>query len=128
MKSKDDLSDNKEIQKVIERFFQGVRDLDAKLISSVFHPQSNSFSLTSRGICIEPAETWSNIIQNAKTDENHLFRERFSSNILKIDIAGTAASVKVEWIFESVKIIDFYNLIKTEGKWYIVNRVYHTFH
>lgn len=119
--------DKAAIEGLIERFAEGIRTLDADLISSVFHPEASSFSLTSRGICIEPAGAWPKIIEQATADDSHLFREDFSVRSLMIDIAGTAASAKVEWQFESARIIDFYCLIKTDSGWLIANQVYHTF-
>jgi hypothetical protein len=120
--------EKKEIESVIEQFFDGIRKLDVELISEVFHPQSSSFSITPRGVCIEPFESWPRIIKQAKDDSAHLFHERFSLKILRTDITGSAASAKVEWTFESTRIVDYYNLLKIEGKWLIVNQVYHTIH
>jgi hypothetical protein len=115
------------IQKMIERFAEVIRTLDADLVSSVFHPQASSFSLTSRGICIEPAKAWPEIIRKANADSAHLFRERFSVRTVNIDVDGSVASAKVEWKFESARIVDFYNLLKTDRGWLIINQVYHTY-
>ena len=128
--SEDEITTKQEdraIRLAVKQFFEGIRSLDAELISAIFHPHSSSFSVTPRGICIEPAETWPRIIEQAKADSAHLFRERFSVRILGTDIVGTVATAKVEWTFESARIVDFYNLLKTEGMWLIVNQVYHTF-
>jgi len=129
-RSKSDITtsrDEKAIQKIIERFAEGIRTLDANLVSSIFHPEALSFSVTARGICIEPFGAWPEIMRQAGVDNTHIFRERFSTRILKIDIAGTAAIAKVEWKFERARIIDFYNLLKTDDGWLITNQVYHTY-
>jgi len=118
---------NRAIGLMVEQFSEGIRSLDAEMISAIFHPHSSSFSVTPRGICIEPAEAWPRIIEQAKADSTHLFRERFSVRILGADIVGTVATAKVEWTFESARIVDFYNMLKIEGKWLIVNQVYRTF-
>ena len=130
-RSDDEIADELEeraVRLTIERFVQGIRNLDAGLIASVFHPGADSLSITPRGICIEPAEAWPRIIQQARADSGHMFRGDFSVQILNIEVVGTVAAAKVEWIFESARIVDFYNMLKTEGKWLIVNQVYHTFH
>jgi len=115
------------IKLLIERFSSGIRELDHKIISSVFHQKSNSFSLTSRGVCFEPYEAWTKIIKSAKSNDAHIFKENFSINIIKIDVIKTIASAKVEWNFENTRIVDLYNLIKEDDDWVIVNQVYHTF-
>lgn len=119
--------DEQAIGKVIDMFARGIRGLDADLVCSVFHPEANSFSVTPRGICIEPCDAWPKIIQQATTDKAHLFREQFSVEILSVEIVGTVAAAKVRWEFESAGIIDFYNLLKTDSGWLITNQVYHTF-
>jgi len=119
--------DDTAIRNIIDRFAEGIRTLNVDFVSSAFHPQALSFSITSRGVCIEPTEAWPEILGMARADSNHIFQEKFSVRTLNIDIAGTAAIAKVEWIFESSRIIDFYNLLKTESGWLITNQVYHTF-
>lgn len=119
-------ADRETIVKTIEQFFDGIRHLDAELINAIFHPRANSFSLTPRGVCVEPAEAWPDIINQARNDPEHLFHEPFSGRILDTDVVGTVATAKVEWIFKSATIVDFYNLLKVEGNWLIVNQVYHT--
>lgn len=119
--------DDQAIRKLISRFVKGIRTLDADLVSSIFHPRALSFSPTSRGVCIEPVETWPETLRIAREDSNHVFREEFSVETLAIDIAGAVAIAKVEWTFESCRIVDFYNLLKMEGGWLIANQVYNTF-
>jgi hypothetical protein len=114
------------VEGTIHDFVRGIRDLDAGIIGRVFHPHANSFSLTPRGVCIEPADRWPEIIRQAKADEGHLFQEKFSAEILAVDVDSTAACAKVEWTFSSARIVDFYNLLKVDGRWLIVNQVYCT--
>ncbi|UCE25196.1 MAG: nuclear transport factor 2 family protein [Candidatus Zixiibacteriota bacterium] len=115
------------IVKTIEQFFDGIRRLDADSITAIFHPRADSFSLTPRGVCIEPAQVWRDIINQVRDNPEHLFHESFSGRILDIDVVGTVGTAKVEWIFKSARIVDFYNLLKVDGNWLIVNQVYHTF-
>jgi len=123
----DNIKAKKAIRLTIDRFIKGIRELDSELILSAFHPLANSYSMTPNGLCIEPAKAWPKIIRQAKSDKNHLFQQTFSAKILKIEIVRTVAAARVEWTFKNTKIIDFYNMLKTEREWLIVNQVYHTF-
>lgn len=118
--------DEQAIRELIDQFSRGIRSLDADLVSSVFHPEASSFSLTPRGMCIEPFDAWPKIIEQAAADRAHLFREHFTVRVLSVEVIGTVAAAKVEWEFESAKIIDFYNFIRTDSGWLITNQVYHT--
>ena len=48
--------------------------------------------------------------------------------IARIDVAATVANARVD--SENVaglRFTDFFNLVKIDGKWIIVNKVYHTY-
>ena len=47
--------------------------------------------------------------------------------IARIDIVGTAASARVDTDnISGFHFTDFFNLLKVEGKWTIVSKIYHT--
>ncbi|MDH4609005.1 nuclear transport factor 2 family protein [Pseudomonas sp. BN102] len=47
--------------------------------------------------------------------------------IVRIDIVGTAASARVDTDnISGFRFTDFFNLLKVEGKWTIVSKIYHT--
>ena len=49
------------------------------------------------------------------------------SVIARIDIVGTAASARVDTDnISGFRFTDFFNLLKVEGKWTIVSKIYHT--
>ena len=120
------MAETEAVKSTIHEFIRGIRELDADMIGRAFHPQANSFSVTPRGVCIEPVDRWPEIIRQAHADAGHLFREEFTIRILAVDIDGTAASAKVEWTFRTARIVDFYNLLKADGRWLIVSQVYST--
>jgi len=120
------MQDKAAIQKVIDEFVEGIRSLNPDLVCSVFHPKAISFSITANGLCLETVDSWVDILDKAKTDDSHLFNEKFTVDTLDIDVLGTVARAMVEWTFQSCKIVDFYNLIRTETCWLITNQVYHT--
>jgi hypothetical protein len=119
--------DENAILQTIQQFIDGISNLDAEIIAATFHPEATSFSCTSRGVCVEPASTWHQMIDQARSDPNHLFRQECSTRILDIDVVDTAAAAKVEWIFGDTRVVDFYNLLRVDDRWYIVNQVYHLF-
>jgi hypothetical protein len=47
--------------------------------------------------------------------------------IVRIDIVGTAASARVDTdSISGFRFTDFFNLLKVDGKWIIVSKIYHT--
>jgi hypothetical protein len=52
-------------------------------------------------------------------------RSDHGARVLSIDFAGTAATAKLELDFGEFKFIDYMSLLKIEGRWWIVNKVFY---
>jgi hypothetical protein len=119
-----------EIQKTIQLFFVGFDNHDAELISKAFYSgKAEMFSIreSSGKINKTPINNWSKIFESVKSQPNNIWnKERSRKNIVYIDITGLAASAKVEYIFSAYKYTDYYNLLKIEGQWCIVNKTFDT--
>ncbi|MES2027076.1 MAG: nuclear transport factor 2 family protein [Pseudomonadota bacterium] len=47
--------------------------------------------------------------------------------IVRVDIVGTAASARIDTDnISGYRFTDFFNLLKVEGKWIVVSKIYHT--
>ncbi|MHA2043115.1 MAG: nuclear transport factor 2 family protein [Candidatus Thorarchaeota archaeon] len=44
-----------------------------------------------------------------------------------VDVTGKAASAKISIENQNVKYVDYFNLIRQDGKWWIVNKISHPF-
>ncbi len=51
-------------------------------------------------------------------------RSNHRTRIQSIDLEGTCAVVKVELDYGSFKFIDYLSLLKTDGEWRIVNKIF----
>lgn len=45
--------------------------------------------------------------------------------IAYMDIQGTAAQAKVELVYDTFRFIDFFNLLKINGEWKIVSKIFY---
>lgn len=120
--------DEGEIRHTLQYFFDGLDNLDADLIKQAFYPESQSFHITQEGSIGKMAVSeWDNSMQSVRANPDHpINKNKSRKNVLYIDVTGTAASAKVEWIFPDFMFTDYYNLLKINGRWYIVNKTYHT--
>jgi len=50
--------------------------------------------------------------------------EKGDLSITSVDITGDAASVKVVEVYDQSKYIDYLSLLKLNGEWKIVNKIY----
>ncbi len=83
--------------------------------------------MTPNGLMSISQPDWYAYLNSIKEDKYHPFNEqRFMKTIKIIDVTGTAASVKVEWESEKIKFTDYYNMLKVDEKWLIMNKIYST--
>lgn len=114
------------IQRTLQYFFDGLDNQDFATIMKAFHPDAMSWCVTKNGLSGGPVSSWEKGIEKSKTDPAHLFNEKSRKNIAFIDITDDAASVKVEWNFTPLMFTDYYNLLKLDGQWLIMNKIFHT--
>ena len=122
--------DNEEaaIKRTLQYFFDGLDNLDAETIKKAFYPKADTFYIAKEGKLGHMAVSdWDKSMDTVKANPDHIFhKEKSKKHIAFIDITGTAASAKVEWVFSTFMFTDYYNLLKIDSTWYIVNKTYHT--
>ncbi|MFX0115933.1 MAG: nuclear transport factor 2 family protein [Candidatus Hodarchaeota archaeon] len=114
-----------EIRKAVQVYLDGIAQCNYDKISQVFHPKAQIFALSQEKLRILPATAWKDYCE--KTDPSN---QKFSAEIVSIDNVGTAAAVKVLINVEGPNGIfdftDFYNLLKLDNKWKVMNKTFHS--
>jgi len=52
-------------------------------------------------------------------------KSQYDVRVLRVDCAGTAAMAKVEMDFGHKRYIDYLSFLKIDGRWWIVNKIFH---
>lgn len=121
------MSETDKIKETLQYFFEGFDNLDTELICKAFHQTAFLMEITPNGLMSMSQHDWYAYLNSIKEDKNHPFIEqRFMKTIKTIDVTGTAASVKVEWESETIRFTDYYNMLKVDEKWLIMNKIYTT--
>lgn len=122
--------DEIEIRKTIQLFFDGFDNFDADMIIKAFYSdKAEMFSINEKSAKLRKSivKNWYKTFEHVRNDPSNIWNlEKSEKNIVYIDITGSAASAKVEYKFSSYVYTDYYNLIKAEGRWYIVNKTFDT--
>ena len=115
------MTDREQILQTINYYIEGGTSGDPETIAKAFHP-SAYMKFTKNGTLIDVPinEYFSNYIKKGVRQERSVF-------ISSIDIADTASAVKLVIHYSTHQFIDFFNLLKVEGKWLIVNKIFHRF-
>lgn len=120
MSTANDLEDYARIEATIGHYLQGAIAGKGTLMRPAFHAQATIFGYVGPDLFAGPIE---NLF--AWNDANGP-ATGLKSRIASIDLVGTIASARVEtddWTGH--RFTDFFNLLKVDGEWQIMNKVFH---
>lgn len=116
-----DLEEYRAIESLLQHYLNGAMSGRGEVMRPAFHPDATVFGYVGADLFAGPIEslfTWNDANGAA---------ENLKSQITKIEIIGTIASVRVElddWTGH--RFTDLFNLLKVDGKWRIMNKIFHT--
>lgn len=109
------------VRAAIEHYFRGHATGDGENFKKVFHPDSKLFFIRDGKLTqVTSAEYISRA--PGKPAEDEARRRRHIENI---DITGNAAVVKLVLDYPSAKLTDYMSLLKVDGEWKIVNKIFY---
>lgn len=112
---------NEEIAHAIQPYLDGAKAGDGSIMKPAFHESATVYGYLGDTLIQGPIRLifdWTDEIGPAP--EIH-------ARIVKVDGAGSAASARVEvdrW--QTHRFTDIFNLLKIDGRWQIVNKIFHT--
>ena len=115
-----DVRDHDAIAKVVQRYIDGARSGKGDDMKPAFHKDATIFGYVGDDLFAGPIQKlfdWN--------DENGPATE-LQASIASIDLAGTAATVRLElenWT--GLRFTDLFTLLKVDGTWKIMNKVFH---
>jgi hypothetical protein len=114
------ISDYDAIAKTVQHYLDGAKAGKGELMKPAFHKEAAIYGYVG-------SDLWAGPIQSLYdwTDKTGPSKD-IVGKIVTIDIAETIASVRVEsdnWA--SYRFSDFFTLLKVDGQWKIMNKVFH---
>jgi hypothetical protein len=115
------------IRQVVQYYFEGWKNDDANIMKKAFHPKAKFFGISDEN---DLKETSQAEVHNALKENirRGVPKVNASLKIISIDVAGTAASVKIEieypGNYQSARSTEFLSLIKfPKDGWKFVSKV-----
>ena len=118
-------NENISIESVIQDYFKGYTGAEAELVAKAFHPETRLYSVdadASEKLDRTELAGWLENLsaRNAKGDVRAA-----EQTISQIDITGSAAVAKVILTFSKFRFTDYLSLLRIEGSWKIIGKIYH---
>lgn len=108
---------------VLKKYNEGGAKADSSIMKPAFNDQATIFGVDENGKLVGgPIQNLFDIIDNDFQPS-----PMAKVAVARIDIVGTAASARVDTDdISGFRFTDFFNLLKVEGKWTVVSKIYHT--
>ncbi|MGK5027717.1 nuclear transport factor 2 family protein [Janthinobacterium sp. RB2R34] len=117
------VQDYQAIVEVLNKYNDGCKQADSSIMKPAFNEQATMFSVDAEGKLAGGG------IQNLFDGIDTAFQPSPEARgaIVRVDIVGTAASARIDTNDVSgFCFTDFFHLLKVEGKWTVVSKIFHT--
>jgi len=108
------------ILNIVKDYFDGLYEADTTKLRKIFHSDTVLKAPNSR----RKREEWLSAIESRPVPKHE--GEEYRFKLLSIEIIGDQAMVKLECPLFDNFYVDFLGLLKEEGQWLIVNKMYTT--
>ncbi len=112
-------SDYAQVEMCIENYLKGDTQKDFETLKPSFHPNATMKYVSSKSGYQEY-----NALEVFKGDLGREPEKNRTDSIAYINITGRAAQAKVEVNYPTITVVDYLHLLKIEGKWTIVNKIF----
>ena len=109
------------IRAAVGHYLQGHATGDGTHHEQVFHPESKLFWVRDDALHQRTSEAYIAGAPGHPADDEDQRQRR----IAMIDVTGNTAVVKVELDYPSALITDYFSMLKIEGEWKIINKIFH---
>ena len=111
------------IRQAINFYIDGLREGNVETLKQAFHSEATMCGHLGETLMVVPIQGLYDFVDSnpAPTKSG----EPFSASVAAIDIAGSIASAKItEKSYQGHDFTDFFNLLKIDGRWWIVSKVF----
>jgi hypothetical protein len=113
-----------DVQEVLQRYFDGLHHSDTRLLRSVFHPQAHYFCATDGTLLHLDMQSYFPVVDARPSPASR--GDARADRIVAIEFAGpVTAFAKVECTIPPKHFTDFLTLVRVDGRWQVVAKVFH---
>jgi len=109
------------VAETVQLYFQGHATGNGDYFRRAFHPEAKMFWVKDGALGQRTAPEFIGGATGKPADDE----AKRVRKIAMIDIADDAAIAKVELDYPDVTIVDYLSLLKLDGKWMVINKIFH---
>ncbi len=111
------------VRRTVQYYFDGLKNRDPETLKKAFHAEAKLYSVGRDGTLIELTQArWHEMITPSAQSPAKTYE--MTGLVVSLEITGNAAAVKTIVEFPRVQFTDYLSLLKINGEWKIVNKIY----
>ena len=118
--SQDDSEEQIIANALVEYYFNGIRNADPELLDQIFHEDWMMFYVRNGQLVKVDKSTMLSYF-----DPSEAQPDLWEFEVYYVNVTGTAAAANVRIENDRVRFIDYFNLLKLDGRWWIVHKIFH---
>jgi hypothetical protein len=117
--------DDAGIRRAVQFYFDGSRHADSAAMRQAFQTDvAHMLSVRDGKVVDDPIPEFVRRTGARRAGGASFAPDTFTRRVVMVDIAGTSAIAKLETVTPSALIVDYMALLKVDGEWKVVNKIY----
>ena len=115
-------ADEAAIRQTVQYYFDGGKNRDSLTLRKAFHPEARMLFSREGKLAVVPIGEYI-----TRVGSEHLRPGEVDSTerkVVSVDVVGDAAVAKLELKRPDARLIDYMSLLKVEGRWLIVSKIF----
>jgi hypothetical protein len=114
--------DEAAIRQTVQYYFDGGTNRDSVALRKAFHPDARMLFARDGRLVLVPIGEYIARVAGERPSPGQV--DSTKKRVTSVDVYGDAAIARVELVRPEAKIVDYMSLLKVEGRWQIVNKIF----
>jgi hypothetical protein len=115
-------ADETAIRQTVQYYFDGGKNRDSVALRKAFHPEARMLFAKDGKLVVVPIGEYIARVAGAKLKPGEV--DSTTRRVAEVDVAGDAAIAKLELERPDAFLTDYMSLLKVDGRWMIVNKIF----
>ena len=115
-------ADEAAIRQTVQYYFDGGRNRDSLTLRKAFHPDARMLFARDGKLVVVPIGEYITRVGSERREPGAV--DSTERKVVSVDVEGDAAVAKIELKRPEAVLTDYMSLLKVDGRWLIVNKIF----
>ena len=115
-------ADEAAIRQTVQSYFDGGRTRDSLTLRKAFHPEARMLFAREGTLVVVPIAEYITRVGSDRLEPGEV--DSTQRRVVSVDVVGDAAMAKIELKRPEAVLTDYMSLLKVDGRWLIVNKIF----